>query len=882
MSEPTPYEIVAPQMRSLQKLDTSLQRLDIRWEVIDTTARIVCPADAADFLHTLDKTRHAFATLADEMVEHIARTHLGNRINDLGAKAQIAIDILVRNLFERTADVGFIATDLPLVEFVQAHAQSGKLVSAEALRNRLKEYRAKYTVYEDILLLDDNAQPLLDLAGHFNGQALLPYTEQQVAPTAAMVPPAWWRSMLQKDGYVESYEESAWFAGAGPQLLYAHRIVGSNKQPCGAVVLRFGLADELRSIFADLLNPTDKVIVGLVDAQGVVLASSLPATLMPGSRWESSHGAADANTEDTAAHAIVQFQGIDYLVAGRTTRGYQGYSGLPWQAIALVRLDSAFRTNIVQNSAADAPTKGLDTEDPLLNAVVARASAIEDDLTQVIWNGKMAESALATGSSVNAVFDQIGRTGKDTIALFDHAIADLRLLFMAGRDAELHAHARLAVTIMDRNLYERANDCRWWALSHELATILDTLRTATTASEAQAAEQRAGTILAHLNSLYTVYRRVALFDRDGRVLAVSRDADTLPSPMRLDADLVRRTLALKGSQAYAVSPMQPQALADDHAAYVYCAAIRLSPGGPVLGGIALAFDCANELNAMLRDALPAAGDTLGFFTDPHGRVLATTAPDAAVGDKLEFVSALQRANEVSHQSGNHAHPIRWKGRDFMAVTASSSGYREFKRTDDYRETVFSVLLMPVQSATASSGIPALPTPPTLPGASARRYGIVQCGSLLLAIEAKHVQKAQSAQALLRVPGTGQLAGLLQVIQAGKGTMAPAYDANLLIGQAPLKDPKTAVAVVVASQQRTMVLLVEKLFSVVSFDTMYPVPPSVAASAPWITGILGNSAGQNMVYVLNPDGFDAKQLPMPPDLLSGTAPDHTEDGVDAAA
>ena len=802
----------------------------------------------------------------------MARTHVNNRLEDLGARAQVAIDILVRNLFERTADVGFIATDLPLVQYVQHYANSGQLAGVEALRHRLQEYRAKYTVYEDILLLDTKAQPLLDLAGRYPAQTQAPSATGTPALGTVFAPPVWWQSLLQKEGYVESYAPSPWFADEGSQLLYAHRVVGSDKQPCGAVVLRFGLTDELQSIFADLQNQSlDKVIVGLVDAHGVILASSQTSILRPGDYWHLEHGASGSDGENMQATAIVSYQGQDYLAARRSTRGYQGYRGLPWQAIALVRLDAAFRTNTVHDSTATPLHGGLDIEDALLNAVVERARAIEDDLTQVIWNGKMAESALANGSSVNAVFDQIGRTSKDTIALFDHAIADLRLLMMAGRNAELHAHARLAVTIMDRNLYERANDCRWWALSHQLATLLTALDDIPSGTQALAAKKSASTILAHLNSLYTVYRRVALFDRQGRVLAVSRDADTLATSLHMDAELVRSTLGLKGSQAYTVSPMQPQVLADGHAAYVYCAAIRMAPGSPVLGGIALVFDCANELKAMLHDALPTTGDTLGFFTDLQGRILATTAQEATVGEVLDFVAALQRAQETSCANTSQAHPVRWKGRDFIAVTAHSSGYREFKRTDKYREVVLSVLLMPVQSTKTNKAMPVLPTSAALSVPAARRYGVVQCGALLLAIEAQHVQKAQSAQALLRVPGTGQLAGLLQVMQSGKDTMVPAYDANLLIGQAPLKNPKTATAVVVTSQQRTLVLLVEKLLSVVGFDTVYPVPPSVAAVAPWITGILGTDAGQNMVYVLDPNGFDAKQLPMPPELLANTPP-----------
>lgn len=191
MGFPLSYDIVAPQMRSLQKLEAALQRLDLRWEVIDTTARIVCPGEAAGFLHTLDQTRTAFATLAQEMVEHIATTHLSNRMGDLASRAQVAIDILVRNLFERTADVGFIATDGPLVAFVEAAGVQGDPDAATLLRQRLQEYRAKYTVYDDILLLDACAHPLLGLQ------------DRQVTETLVVQEPSWWRGAMDRPGYGE-------------------------------------------------------------------------------------------------------------------------------------------------------------------------------------------------------------------------------------------------------------------------------------------------------------------------------------------------------------------------------------------------------------------------------------------------------------------------------------------------------------------------------------------------------------------------------------------------------------------------------------------------------------------------------------------------------
>ena len=72
---------------------------------------------------------------------------------------------------------------------------------------------------------------------------------------------------------------------------------------------------------------------------------------------------------------------------------------------------------------------------------------------------------------------------------------------------------------MDRNLYERANDCRWWALTSAFRELL-----AEPALPADGAA-RMGAILETINGLYTVYSNLVVFDANGRVLAVSQPAE---------------------------------------------------------------------------------------------------------------------------------------------------------------------------------------------------------------------------------------------------------------------------------------------------------------------------------------------------------------------
>src|SRR5690606_38515569 len=118
-----------------------------------------------------------------------------------------------------------------------------------------------------------------------------------------------------------------------------------------------------------------------------------------------------------------------------------------------------------------------------------------------------------------AVLEQIGETGARTNEVFTQSIRDLydTVLGASMRDSELLT--RLLVDLLDRNLYERANDCRWWALTPELRALLADVAAGCASDADHAAACR---ILEHINSLYTVYGRLVVYDRQGRIVAASR------------------------------------------------------------------------------------------------------------------------------------------------------------------------------------------------------------------------------------------------------------------------------------------------------------------------------------------------------------------------
>lgn len=153
-----PIDTFLPYMRDVMRCEQSLRELNLMWRMIEASAKMNCPVEAKAILPTMAATRAGFTRLEQELVNSLVREKVGNVLDEIGTKAQYVIDIVVRNLYERTADVGFLATDRELCAFVAALRDD-----ADAIRLRLRSYRSKYTVYDEIILLDTAGNVLVQI-----------------------------------------------------------------------------------------------------------------------------------------------------------------------------------------------------------------------------------------------------------------------------------------------------------------------------------------------------------------------------------------------------------------------------------------------------------------------------------------------------------------------------------------------------------------------------------------------------------------------------------------------------------------------------------------------------------------------------------------------
>jgi hypothetical protein len=616
---------VAPLARHMDSLNDHREALATLSGTWDTLALL---AHLSNLKADMSEVRASFAQLTQELLACLAEETLALAGGTLGHQAQIAVDVLTRNLFERTADIGFLATDSAIVDA----CASGDADRMAALRERLRVYAGRYTVYRDIVLMAPDGQVLTRLADGFAGRS--------ASPVLA-------RALASQSGWVESHEPTD-FCGGEQALTYAWRVEHGGRA-VGVLALVFDLEREAQMIFERLATRDE--VVAFVDGQDRVVVSNDAARLPPGHRLLLHAGTAS-----------LRLGGIPYLVAQAQGRPYQGYPGPGWSAVALIPVELAFEHD--ELPALEVEFSGETVFSKRLTAVPGHAREIQRRLDRMVWNGRIHQAADSNAFS-RSLLEEIAANGRKTKDVFERASTELLTTVATGLLGEARFLADLSVDMLDRNLYERANDCRWWATSPVLATM-----------DAAAARKT----LAHINGLYTVYADILLFDTEGVVIAASRDSNLEGRP--LEGAWVGECLSLRDPMAYSVSGFEASPLYGGAGTYVYAAPILVD--GSAVGGVALVFDSTPQFEAMLRAALPEAAGAVAAFCRPDGIAISRTgdlpvtlpASVLALGPGQSWSGVLTEA-----------------GQCFVVGATAGSGYREFKMSDGYVEPVIGVVVI---------------------------------------------------------------------------------------------------------------------------------------------------------------------------------------------
>jgi hypothetical protein len=213
-----------------------------------------------------------------------------------------------------------------------------------------------------------------------------------------------------------------------------------------------------------------------------------------------------------------------------------------------------------------------------------------------------------------------GELGKELASISERMVTELER--QQGR--RLTDLALNMIDVIDRNLYERSCDVRWWATD---AALVDCMTTGSASAAAHAAKR-----LSVILDSYTVYLDIWVLDIGGRVVANGRPS-LFPVVGTVNAaqhDWFAAALATRSGDEYATANVDVAAGLNGAQVATYATAIRQdgASDGKVVGVLAVFFDWAKQASTVVNSVRLTSGErerTCCMIVDACGRVIASSA-----------------------------------------------------------------------------------------------------------------------------------------------------------------------------------------------------------------------------------------------------------------
>jgi len=834
-------------MTSLEDYREELRILASQWDLLTILGQISGTGT------NMSGTREGFKHLTNELLSQLGLENLKKASQEISSKAQVAVDIVIRNLFERTADIGFLATDKDIRTFITklqelelltqdecTDLNINKTQAREKLRSgitsRFEEYTSKYSVYYDIILLDPDGNVLAQM----DRNSKLTKSNDPVIK----------ESLTTQDDYVEFYRKTD-LTDREKSLVYAYRVTETNdpkSSPMGVLCLCFRFNNEMDGIFENLSSSNDWSIITLLDNEGSVIASSCHCQIPIGMKME-------MVLEDK--FGIVKFAGRLYLAKTCSTNGYQGFFGLGWHGHVMMPIEHAFDASGL-SATIDPEILHSVMEDPKLFSkelrnIPIQADIIQSELERTVWNGNI------TGNDPKSkiLLWNISDAGAKTKKVFEESIGNLHETVITSVLNNVWFWAALSVDIMDRNLYERANDCRWWALTSDFRDIL--AQQHITPED----KQKMSEILKYINNLYTVYTNLFIYDKSGQILAVSSDMDEHLIGTHISATWIRETLALKDSQKYSVSPFEQTELYNNKHTYIYGAAISSLDSSNVLGGIGIVFDSEPEFAAMLEDSLPRDENgnipdgCFGVFADRHKHVISSTSEDLPAGSILDLPTDIF---STPNGEGN-SRIISYQGAYYAIGFQASSGYREYKMCDNYSNDVLGLVFVPLAeiNENMNSGTKKrnynIDIRSDIKGGDCIEVATFYIGNRWLGIRTEHIVEAVQPSGLTVIPGSCDFVKGQMIYN---NTPTVLLDIRSILDEEEREISKETQIVITKTEKMLIGLVVDGLGAIPEIpNNRVEQPDHIIENTRYTDCIVKpqtKSENQDILVVLHPDGL----------------------------
>jgi len=212
-----------------------------------------------------------------------------------------------------------------------------------------------------------------------------------------------------------------------------------------------------------------------------------------------------------------------------------------------------------------------------------------------------------------------------------------------------------AIELIDRNLYERTCDVRWWATD---SAVVDCAAAPSDATVAHVSER-----LAVILGAYTVYLDLWLCDMQGNVIASGRgDRFNVTGQNIASTAWFRDARTLRSGDDYTAGDVERQPLLNNAQVATYCASVREGgkANGRAIGVLAIHFDWEAQARAIVEGVRVDDDKTRVLLVDSNLRVIASSDGQGLLTERIALALNGRRSGFYHDRSGGlvafHATP----------------------------------------------------------------------------------------------------------------------------------------------------------------------------------------------------------------------------------
>lgn len=547
--------------------------------------------------------------------------------------------------------------------------------------DRLEDINSSYTLYRDLVIVDDE--------GYIIANSNKPHRKARLG--VKVDDELWFQKALATVNGTEYYAQDVCASKIEDQdaLVYS-TAVRENSDENGKVIGAMGVFFDFQGEANIILNeyvPHDKlgnIMEGcysvFTNEKGVIIASSDEVILEVNSYAHIPKNHRSLNSGQRYSSYAV-FEGTESAILSGKTAGYLEYQGLGWSSHMIIPKSEIFKSDTASLGNLDVNKHLLMTSKLIPDINKSTYIKVEDDkesIQLISLNGIVFASKLGKrGGALGPIFEQITKTGDFSTTMMEELLAEMGRGVLDLHLKSLENFSKQAIDLIDRNLFERSADIRWWSTDKYFWNALQ--------NPSEDNYQAAANRLRVINSSYTMYRNLVLIDGNGDFVACSRNElkHELKQKNYSNENWFQEGMRTMDSNRYCVQDVEQTVLeSKKDVSLIYTGGVRAKGvrQGEAIGVLAIMFDWDKEARKILETCLPhhSNGEVIegavAFYTNNQRGIIETTnSENFPVGKKMELpenVIGLDAGESISNF-------VTYGGVEYIMGSSRTKGYREY-------------------------------------------------------------------------------------------------------------------------------------------------------------------------------------------------------------